>query len=686
MRFRVGLALSVLTLFIGVGCRKPLAPNVDRNVAPETWITQAPQDTITEKDSNGFPVVTPPGGAGTIPVRFHLYWAGSDRDGTVAGFYYAVVETIPVPPPGLFLPALPGPKPHDYHFTTRTDTTFIFDVSEFRADRQHAFFIYAVDDKGKPDPTPARFIFNALDRFPPDPYIFELKALGRIYRELGNGTLVSKDTTVFVHDSLTFDNQAKAPQDTVPSVSGLTIKWRGEPTIAGTYVTGYRYKLDEQNFIEAPAESTSKSYLAGAVAPGLKVFTLKVLDQAGGSQSTNRRFQMNYSPDTWFAGPDPNLFGPPNPVTHERSLTLPDMSSATLRATPQLRGTMLSSDSLVKLPAERPYQPTFYEIYKDKIYIHTEGDTVNLNSWVIFHAGGLDVDSPYNVAVKTNEPALSDTQFVTGPARVVRPGPPNGSPIGFQYLFSFLVTPFSSLVAPPLSGLAPVFDAARVDRNPVMGAYINTQQAAQVFITLKSVDGDGALDKRILDPRKTVLFGTDPALRTHVITFFVDKPPRLNFNQPGFVPRPDTTFFSRDNIKFNLFASDDDPFDLDPRNRPNPGGPSVTTVLRWTVTLRGTNLDGRDTTFAPPGAFRSSSPAITVSVPSYFAGQDVYAEIELCDCADCELAQGSGRCINFAGANAIHFRVPPPSAPAGATSQIQGPRPGPGSITGRSSR
>ena len=36
-------------------------------------------------------------------MRFHIYWAGSDKDGAIAGFYYAVVETIPVPPPGLGL-------------------------------------------------------------------------------------------------------------------------------------------------------------------------------------------------------------------------------------------------------------------------------------------------------------------------------------------------------------------------------------------------------------------------------------------------------------------------------------------------------------------------------------------------------------------------------------------------------
>ena len=79
--------------------------------------------------------------------------------------------------------------------------------------------------------------------------------------------------------------------------------------------------------------------------------------------------------------------------------------------------------------------------------------------------------------------------------------------------------------------------------------------------------------------------------------------------------------------------------------------------LESIFSLRGKNALGNDTTFAPPGAFRVSNPAITVSVPSWIVGQDVYAEIELCDCADCEEAQGSGRCINLKGPSAIHFKI-----------------------------
>jgi hypothetical protein len=168
MRWRVGVVCCLVAAYLGTGCREPLTPNIDRNQAPETWITAAPFDTITIRDEFGRPIGTPT--PGTIPVRFHVYWAGSDNDGSISGFYWAVVETLPRPQEGeVCPPQLPGPKPRDYHFTTKTDSFFVFTVAEDVPDRQHAFFVYSVDNQGKPDPTPARFIFNAQDRFPPIP-------------------------------------------------------------------------------------------------------------------------------------------------------------------------------------------------------------------------------------------------------------------------------------------------------------------------------------------------------------------------------------------------------------------------------------------------------------------------------------------------------------------------------------
>src|SRR5881396_1228779 len=106
MRIHAGAIALLLLLGLSFGCRSALSPNLNRNRAPETWITAAPQDTITVRDRGN--VATPPKPK-TIPFRFRMYWAGSDIDGEVVGFYWAVVETLPLPPEGSNLPAaLPG--------------------------------------------------------------------------------------------------------------------------------------------------------------------------------------------------------------------------------------------------------------------------------------------------------------------------------------------------------------------------------------------------------------------------------------------------------------------------------------------------------------------------------------------------------------------------------------------------
>src|SRR5262249_31914198 len=155
----------------------------------------APQDTITTRDNNQKPIRPD---INKIPVRFHMYWAGSDRDGAVVGFYWAVVETLPIPPERQSnVPSLPGPKARDYPCTAATDCIFILPTSDPLIGRQHAFYTDPVDDKGRAAPPPARFIFSAYDRFPPEPVIDECRADGTEYI-LVPGGVQAVDKTYFV--------------------------------------------------------------------------------------------------------------------------------------------------------------------------------------------------------------------------------------------------------------------------------------------------------------------------------------------------------------------------------------------------------------------------------------------------------------------------------------------------------
>lgn len=303
MRFRVGLLLCLILAFIGSSCRKALEPTTDNNLAPETWITGAPQDSITVRSPQGVPIpprITP------IPVRYHLYWAGSDRDGAVSGFYWAVVETTAVPDEGQGLPQLPWPKPSNYHFTTHTDSTFVFRAHEDISEREHAFYVYSVDNKGKADATPARFVFRAYDRFPPLPIIDNVTAVGTAYTLMPGGGVTPATVTYTVTDS--FDVTRPFPNDTVASGSQLAFRWHGEPTAPNTHVLGFRYKLDEANFNVADSSVKSASYNSGVggdvLAPGIKRFTLRAVGESGWRGQTTRYFQMNFAPDSWFAGPN----------------------------------------------------------------------------------------------------------------------------------------------------------------------------------------------------------------------------------------------------------------------------------------------------------------------------------------------------------------------------------------------
>jgi len=357
------------------------------------------------------------------------------------------------------------------------------------------------------------------------------------------------------------------------------------------------------------------------------------------------RASGNFSPDTWFAGPDPSLFG--------TSIEIPDWS-----VMPELSGTLLSCDSLTVLPAARTERRTFFEIYEDRLYVRSEGDTVHMNSWVLFHGGGSDPDSPYLVKVEAGDPALEDTTecAAAGTPWVVRPAGVNGSPIGFQHKHTVVLAGSSEVIPFPYGTLFPNFDPWSVSRDPVIGAYVPMLRSGKVYFVLRSLDSDGAADNRIVDPRALVEAvdsgnGTPEqvALRPKVMVFHVNYPPHLRYEEPSFSPQVNQVFPTR-RLDLHLPGSDHDPFD--PYGGPV-GGPSSSEVLRWNVKLIGRNSGGHEVSVSPlPGPV--FDPHITVDVPPQIAGPDVDVQVELCDCTHCEAQSGIGRC----GYHTIPVTVP----------------------------
>lgn len=687
MRFRAGILLCVFSLLVAVGCRKPLTPNVDRNQAPETWITAAPQDTITPRDAAGNPVGGAPSPS-SIAFRYHVYWAGSDQDGTVVGYYIAVVDTVPTP--GLGEPGLPGPKPRDYHYTTRSDSTLIFSVFRDRPDRQHAFFVYAVDNAGKSDATPARFIFNAVDQYPPIPVIDSATGTADIFdiNDLVPGVdLPLHRVTKAIRDTFVL---GKSPRDTIAANSRLVFRWHDEERITNNPAVKWQYKLVESNFVEQPASADSAVYEPNTFGVGTKLFTLFAVDTAGGartSPTTTRYFQVNFSPDTWFAGPDPTP--PTNPTYYTNPANRPRDRYRDIAAWPAANGSFaptdfpgsyLTADSAKVLPKDRIPRRTFFEFYKDRAYVRAEDDTVHLNSWVLFFGGGFDCDSPYSVRV--NNFAIDTTK-----GAVFHRRPANGSPIGFRLLVPVYLTPSGAQSGFPQTTLFPL-DEALTPPEAHVGGYLPMQQSGLAFAALKAEDGNGGLDQRLpfnlkafVDSVESGLLNSIPerkALRSRVIRYYVNKAPFLINPAAVTSGAPGGVYATRVLSLTGLnSASDEDPYDQTQRK---PGGPPPSqptpVSLRYTVYLKGTYTAGgvtRDTTYLPPvGYFRTTVAPNLISVPDYMTGTSVRIVVELCDFPTEGYFDGQGRCRNYE----FPVTVPPPPGAALTPAQALYQRPG----------
>lgn len=691
MAFRFRLVLAACLVFVGVGCRKPLAPSADSNAAPETWITAAPQDTITVRNNSG--TVIDPAVIGTIAFRFHLYWAGSDQDGEVRGFYWAVTETVKTP--GIDIePPLPAPKPSDYRYTSRTDSTFIFNVLEETRTRRHAFYLYAVDNEGKVDPTPARFVFDALDRFPPFAVFTESYADGW-YRDPANPNGPSVYRRFALSD--TFLRGRPAPNDTVPIGSRLLFRWRGQETIAGNPAVSYKYKFDTPAFVTADPGVDSVAFGSNRSGEGQQLFEVRAVDVAGASRTdipTTRWFVSNFTPDTWFSGPAlTTSFNSDNWGTTaapfrdgQRFRELPNWNTV-----PAFQQSLMGPDSGQVLPKDRPRRKTFFEIYRNRIFYRAENDTVNLNSWVLFFGGGFDADSPYRTRV-------DGFRMDTTANPVYRKGEANGSPVALRLYVPVKLFPGGTVGGAPLSPAFPVDETATAPEVHV-GGYVGMQQSGRAYALLRAVDGNGRMDDRIANPVGFVdsveagipMPAARAALRDRVLTFYVNRAPYLetwsNSFQPvgpwqftGNPPQPRDTIatYPTREITFGtgwaLLSKDQDPYD--PAQREVGGPPLGTTPqqrFRYTLSLRGRTLAGNDTIYRPtlPTLYRTDVPPTSIAVPGYFRGPDLTLDVELCDYPTFDFIAGQGRCRYYSFPVRVPAASPHTVAPLRARSNVK---------------
>lgn len=190
--FLCSLCLLLLTGSDG-GCRRNAPSLVDTNEAPETELWYAPPD------------------SSEYEYLVHMYWRGTDNDGTVERFIWTIQDSLREDETA-WNPADRLRDLRSGRFTTRADSIFSFTAFRnvggvgLKKNRQ-AFYIAAIDDNGVIDPSPAAVEFIAtIDELP------------KIF------------FTVYVDGQAYPYTHFNTPRDTVGMRKQFSISYRGETT------------------------------------------------------------------------------------------------------------------------------------------------------------------------------------------------------------------------------------------------------------------------------------------------------------------------------------------------------------------------------------------------------------------------------------------------------------------------
>ncbi len=251
-RVLVGLVLMALAL---AGCRAFEPEAVIVNKAPETYIIGAPLE-----DGGGY-------------YHFHVYWYGSDEDGQVDRFVWALTdttvqddETTDDEEDVRFNPALDATTLEIGHYTTRTDSIFNFTIDQgVSPSYDMTLHMVAIDDFGDFDRTPARLHFFSNTLGNPSLRFFRIDGIDTI--PMASGYV---DTVGFGHpyqigwsgvspNIRGYDPVALARVDTVyPFDDGLFgYKWLISGELGGSCVPSVEDCWHPRRFNEATGDSFS---------------------------------------------------------------------------------------------------------------------------------------------------------------------------------------------------------------------------------------------------------------------------------------------------------------------------------------------------------------------------------------------------------------------------------------------
>jgi hypothetical protein len=250
---RVVLLFAGLAALLAACAKDPV--RVDRNRPPNTFLVAAPAESASAS------------------YRIHLFWRGEDPDGYVAGFQWAWDDSSVTA----------------FRFTTKTDSVFELVVNDSaviaggssnqppQTSKPHTFFIRAIDNLGKPDPSLTQFnhrIYLATTQKP------NVQFVGQI--------------------------PSGAEVDTLCDGQPFQICWTGSDPDGS--VIGYRYNAGSFNSpivqdtcatFNDPSNPNSIS-----LASGLYTVTVQAVDNAfalSDPGASKALIVVNRDPETWFS-------------------------------------------------------------------------------------------------------------------------------------------------------------------------------------------------------------------------------------------------------------------------------------------------------------------------------------------------------------------------------------------------
>lgn len=305
---RSGLVfLAAAAVFIGLSsCRREAPDNVDRNRAPETYITKAPAESSLSY------------------YRVHFYWGGADPDGEIAYYEVAVADSNRIP-------GQDTDEGTGYTRTLATDSIFTLAASP-PVEQQiigKRLYVRAFDNEGKFDPTPARAYFQSRNDCYP-----------AVVFHTGRATWIDK-CGILRERALTSSNE-QAPTDTVGAGANICWSWSGTDCDPEGYITGYEYKLGSQpRYQGGTIADTSFCIKLGPTASRVQLLQVRAIDDGGlrTSDDSTQSVIVNFDPLTLVVDPpvegdasDPTrrLVFQFNGLTYPSGTTLPDRQSSVI--------------------------------------------------------------------------------------------------------------------------------------------------------------------------------------------------------------------------------------------------------------------------------------------------------------------------------------------------------------------